>query len=449
MSNPTSSFGWQMPTASDLVTDLPADFETFGQAVDTTLADLKGGTTGQVLSKASNTDMDFTWVAQDDSNAIQNAIVDAKGDLIAATAADTPARLAVGTNGQVLTADSTASTGLAWATASAGSSNVAGKNGCINGGFDVWQRGTSFTAASVYTADRWFSDGGTGRTFSQQATSDTTNLPTIKYALRMQRNSGQTWTGAFGVISSFENLQSQPFIGQTVTLSFWAKAGANMSATSNALTVKVYAGTGTDQRRDFSSAFTGETQPISSSATLTTSWQRFTYTATVGATMTQIAIGLYYSATGTAGAADYADITGVQIEVASSASAFSRNAASYESELAACQRYFQSIGGDMTYELFGVGSAISSTEIIVHRFLPVKMRTTPSFSYSSVSNWQAQMDGVSFAVATSIATTNGISSQVASAIVNFSADGSFGSNKACSLRANNTTSARFYLSAEL
>ena len=105
-----------MPTASDLVTDLPADFETFGQAVATSMADLLGGTTGQVLSKASNTDMDFTWVAQDDSNAIQNAIVDAKGDLIAATAADTPARLAVGTNGQVLTADSTASTGLKWAT---------------------------------------------------------------------------------------------------------------------------------------------------------------------------------------------------------------------------------------------------------------------------------------------------------------------------------------------
>jgi hypothetical protein len=103
-----------MPTASDLVTDLPADFETFGQAVATSMADLLGGTTGQVLAKASNTDMDFTWVAQDDTNAIQNAIVDAKGDLIAASAADTPARLPVGANGLVLEAASGETTGLKW-----------------------------------------------------------------------------------------------------------------------------------------------------------------------------------------------------------------------------------------------------------------------------------------------------------------------------------------------
>jgi hypothetical protein len=62
MSNPTSNFNWQMPTNTDLVTDLPADFEVFGQAVDTSMADLKGGTTGQILSKATNTDMDFTWI---------------------------------------------------------------------------------------------------------------------------------------------------------------------------------------------------------------------------------------------------------------------------------------------------------------------------------------------------------------------------------------------------
>jgi len=65
MSNPTTPFNWQMPTNTDLVTDLPADFEVFGQAVATSMADLLGGTTGQILSKATNADMDFTWITND------------------------------------------------------------------------------------------------------------------------------------------------------------------------------------------------------------------------------------------------------------------------------------------------------------------------------------------------------------------------------------------------
>ena len=178
MSNPTTPFSWQMPTAVDLVTDLPADFEVFGQAVATSLADLLGGTTGQILAKNSATDMDFVWIANDQGDitgitattpltgggtsgavtvgiqdalttqkgavqlsdststtssilaatptavksaydlanaAIAKAIVDAKGDLIAATAADTVSRLAVGANGTVLTADSAEATGIKWA----------------------------------------------------------------------------------------------------------------------------------------------------------------------------------------------------------------------------------------------------------------------------------------------------------------------------------------------
>lgn len=107
-------FGWQEPDDTNLVKDGAAAIRTLGNAIDSSMGDLLGGTTGQVLAKASNTNMDFTWVAQDDSNAIQNAIVDAKGDLIAASAADTPARLAVGANGTTLFADSTAATGLAW-----------------------------------------------------------------------------------------------------------------------------------------------------------------------------------------------------------------------------------------------------------------------------------------------------------------------------------------------
>jgi hypothetical protein len=65
MSNPTTPFSWQMPTNTDLVTDLPADFEVFGQAVATSMADLLGGTSGPILSKATNADMDVTWIATD------------------------------------------------------------------------------------------------------------------------------------------------------------------------------------------------------------------------------------------------------------------------------------------------------------------------------------------------------------------------------------------------
>jgi hypothetical protein len=143
MTNPTSNFGWQMPTSTDLVTDLPADFEVFGQAVDTSLADLKGGTSGQILAKATNADMDFTWITNDVGDitavtagtgisgggtsgavTITNSMateIAAKGDLIVGTGSATFDNLGVGTNGQVLTADSTVSpTGLKWSTPSSG-----------------------------------------------------------------------------------------------------------------------------------------------------------------------------------------------------------------------------------------------------------------------------------------------------------------------------------------
>ena len=115
MPTTTPNFGWSVPVSTDLVKDGATAIELLGDSIDTSLVDLKGGTTGQVLAKASGTDMDFSWVAVDPL-----VILDAKGDLISATAADTPARLAVGANGTVLTADSAESTGLKWATPAAG-----------------------------------------------------------------------------------------------------------------------------------------------------------------------------------------------------------------------------------------------------------------------------------------------------------------------------------------
>jgi hypothetical protein len=142
MSNPTSNFGWVMPTATDLVTDLPADFAVFGQGVDTTMADLKGGTTGQILSKATATDMDFTWTTPNPGDitgvtagtgisgggtsgdvTVTNSMATAlttKGDLTPATGSAAFSRLGVGANDTVLTADSTAATGLKWSAPASG-----------------------------------------------------------------------------------------------------------------------------------------------------------------------------------------------------------------------------------------------------------------------------------------------------------------------------------------
>jgi hypothetical protein len=139
----TTNYNWETPDDTDLVKDGAAAIRTLGSSVDTTtkalnpsttLGDIEYrsatantntrlpiGTTGQVLSVVGGVP---AWATSDDANAIQNAIVDAKGDLISATAADTPARLAVGANGTVLTADSAEATGLKWATPAGGGAGL-------------------------------------------------------------------------------------------------------------------------------------------------------------------------------------------------------------------------------------------------------------------------------------------------------------------------------------
>lgn len=179
MATTTTNFGWDIPQSTDLVKDGATAIAALGQDIDTAFVDLKGGTTGQVLAKASGTDLDFSWVAQDDSNAIQNAIVDAKGDLITATGADTPARLAVGTNGYVLTADSAEATGLKWAAAAGGGKVLQVVQGSLSG-----QQNTSSTT---------FAD--TGLTVSITPSATTSKVLVIASINGIYKNGGATGTG--------------------------------------------------------------------------------------------------------------------------------------------------------------------------------------------------------------------------------------------------------------
>jgi hypothetical protein len=375
MATTTPNFGWAVPTSTDLVKDGAVAIETLGDSIDASLVDLKGGTTGQVLAKASNTDMDFSWVAQDDSNAIQNAIVDAKGDLIAASANDTPARLAVGNNGETLVADSSTSTGLRYT-----AGNVS-DNPVLNSSMQVWQRGTSFTlstATITYTADRWAAyRNATGATVTRQTTSDTTNLPFIQYCVRVSRDSGNTSTGNISIGQSLESINSIPFAGKTVTFSFYARKGANFSGAG--IDAVLYSGTGTDQ--NYVNGFTGAVNVGVVSTALTTTWTRYSVTGTVGTNVTQLATYFnYYGPTGTAGAADNFEITGVQLDVGSVALPYRSTTGTLQGELAACQRYY--FRGTATasnlYSQFAQGQATSTNQTWMGFVLPVTMRTVPT-----------------------------------------------------------------------
>jgi hypothetical protein len=255
---------------------------------------------------------------------------------------------------------------------------------------DIWQRGTSITTSGGYTADRWQQYTTGVQTTSRQTTSDTTNLPQIQYCARVQRNSGATSTGVFALGTSLESVMTTPMAGQTVTLSFYGRKGANFSGTN--LVVQLIGGTGTDQ--NVISGFTGATVINGNqTATLTSTWQRFTWTFSVASTYTQLGLQTYFLGVGTAGANDYYEITGIQLEIGSVATAFSRAGGNIQGELAACQRYYVRWGGDAIYQRIGAGFWSQTTNLATMLINPVPLRTgATAVDYSTITSF----DGVSF-----------------------------------------------------
>lgn len=356
------------------------------------------------------------------------------------------------TDGQILTRDAASAGKVKWATAAGGGGTVyvAGKNGQLNSAMNVWQRGTSVSVAastnSTYTADRYIYNVGANQasTVSRQATADTTNLPFIQYCARVQRNVSQTGTGTTYFINNWESINSIPYAGKTVTLSFYARAGANYSATSSALTYKLVSGTGTDQNES-TSGFTGATNVVNQVATLTTTWQRFSYSGTIASTATQLATEFLFTPTGVALTNDYFEITGIQVEIASSASAFMTNTPTYTTELLACQRYYFRSSQAGTYGVHCQGFGISATQAYVTLKMPVTMRTSGgTLEYATLnlndsqSNWAVTSMTINTVFSTADALT--LVPTIASGLALY---------RPCMLLNNNSTAGYVGYSAEL
>lgn len=271
------------------------------------------------------------------------------------------------------------------------------RNVIINGGFDVWQRGTTATIpntrATSYLADRWSAYRDTaGSTQSRVAA----GLDGFRYAMRVQRNSGNTdQSNGIFVTQSFETSEMVKLAGKRVALSFYARAGANWSATASRLRGTLQAGSGTEANMMYDGINNGiyaVNVPIYINVGLTTSWQLFTLTGLIPSGSNGGGVEFEWLPQGTpAGAADYFEITGVQLEANTQSTPFEQRP--YGTELALCQRYYETsyisphaAGTATTLGIhLGSGTAASRTTGEIrdsHQFM-VEKRATPSVTLYS------------------------------------------------------------------
>ena len=363
MATTTPNFGWPVPTSTDLVKDGATAIEALGDAIDASLVDLEGGTTGQILAKASNTDMDFTWTTPN------------PGDITAVTAGT--GITGGGTSGAVTVSFDQTNFG--------GGQFAAAKNKIINGDLNINQRAfTTGTTNASYVFDRFRMFNGDGTVTGTAQTFTAGAAPVAGYEAKNYfslQSTGQTLTTANSRFA--QDIESvRTFAGQTATVSFWAKAASG--------TPKI----AVELAQEFGSGGSSAVNTYAGQVTLSTSWARYSVTASVpsisGKTIGTgdfLRLALWASAgsafdarTGTLGIqTNTIDFWGVQIESGSTATPFQTASGTIAGELALCQRYyFRFVAGSATVAVYGTATNPTTTQGNGWLKYPVTMRTTPT-----------------------------------------------------------------------
>jgi hypothetical protein len=316
----------------------------------------------------------------------------------------------------------------------------AGKNKIINGDFGIWQRGTSFTNPNaVYLADRWTCSVAIAVptwTISQQTFTPGT-APVAGYESQYFLRANVTAVGSSTGQTLRQKIEDvRTFAGQTISLSFWAKADSTRTVANATFT------------QDFGSGGSGAVvTAIGATSSITTAWQRFTFSVAIPS-VTGKTIGtsssLNLDIPMPAGVNYTLDIWGVQLEYGSKATPFETATGTIQGELAACQRYYfrstQTQAG-ATYTSFGFSATTTRLDVPVQ--FPVTMRVTPtSFDFTALR--ARRTDGTAFSI-TNVAISVG--GNATNSLVNFTTDPMTVGNIAY-VEASSTTSYLGY-SAEL
>ena len=234
---------------------------------------------------------------------------------------------------------------------------AAGKNAIINGGMDIWQRGTSFTVSNnAYLMDRWVNTGNTNLTVTLD-----TDVPTDPY---FQYSAKLVGTGTQSIAQRIESANAVRFVGKVITISLYAKKTSG----TGALNINLYY----PNAKDNHTAVTQIGSPLLMSSNPGSSWVRYSVTTTALPTQVQNGLVVLIDNTNT----HTIFVTGVQVEAGSVATPYSMSSGTLAGELTACQRYFES------FQTCATGTW-GSTVIIGTMNWKVLKRSTPSLSLTT------------------------------------------------------------------